>query len=186
MTEPLIALLLLFNNLLISQGDWIWPALWLMPQFAVYGGWPTSGEIDLMEMRGNRHLYSGEINVGIEQAGSTMHFGPNSNWNAYPTAHNTRNRIPGFSEGFHVYKLIWTPTMIQFQIDGSVVLTVDARSGFWARGGFEASGLDNPWVDGTIMAPFDQEFFIIMNNAVGGTGYFADQFENRSGYSKPW
>lgn len=47
-----------------------------MPRFAVYGEWPRSGEIDLMEARGNRALYSGNVNVGTEQAGSTMHYGP--------------------------------------------------------------------------------------------------------------
>jgi hypothetical protein len=47
-----------------------------MPRFAVYGDWPRSGEIDLMEARGNRQLYNGDVNVGVEQAGSTMHYGP--------------------------------------------------------------------------------------------------------------
>ncbi len=45
-------------------------------QSSVYGGWPASGEIDLLEQRSNRQLYSGNTNVGVEQAGSTMHFGP--------------------------------------------------------------------------------------------------------------
>lgn len=35
------------------------------------------------------------------------------------------------------------------------------------------------------MAPFDQEFYIIINNAIGGTNYFADHFENRD-HPKPW
>lgn len=79
--------------------------------------------------------------------------------------------------------------MLQFQIDNSVVGTIDAREGFWKRGGslFEDSGLPNPWTEGTIMAPFDQEFFVIINNAVGGTnGYFSDSLENRSGHPKAW
>ena len=37
----------------LPRGDWLWPAIWLLPQNSVYGGWPTSGEIDLMESRGN-------------------------------------------------------------------------------------------------------------------------------------
>lgn len=56
----------------MPTGDWIWPALWLMPRFALYGGWPRSGEIDLMETRGNQNLYNGATNIGVEQAGSTM------------------------------------------------------------------------------------------------------------------
>jgi hypothetical protein len=35
------------------------------------------------------------------------------------------------------------------------------------------------------MAPFDQEFYIIMNLAIGGTAYFSDGFDNRNG-GKPW
>ena len=34
-----------------------------------YGGWPQSGEIDIMESRGNR--YYG--NLGVEYMGSTLH-----------------------------------------------------------------------------------------------------------------
>jgi len=67
----------------------------------------------------------------------------------------------------------------------NLILNVDAGAGFWARGGFQSSGLPNPWVNGTIMAPFDQEFFIIMNLAVGGTNFFADHFVNRNS-PKPW
>lgn len=36
------------------------------------------------------------------------------------------------------------------------------------------------------MAPFDEEFFILMNLAVGGTqGFFGDHDQNRLG-QKPW
>ncbi len=34
----------------IGQG--LWPAIWMMPSEKIYGGWPFSGEIDLMEYRG--------------------------------------------------------------------------------------------------------------------------------------
>src|SRR5690625_1164386 len=33
----------------LSAGEGSWPAIWTMPQEAVYGGWPYSGEIDIME-----------------------------------------------------------------------------------------------------------------------------------------
>lgn len=63
--------------------------------------------------------------------------------------------------------------------------TVDARDGFWARGGFN-SDFENPWIGADKMAPFDQEFFVILNNAVGGTAFFSDTAENRNGNAKPW
>lgn len=84
-----------------------------------------------------------------------------------------------------MYKLVWTPTQLQFFYDNEHIGTVDAGSGFWNRGNFASSGLPNPWTQGTIMAPFDQEFYIIMNLAVGGTAYFDDSFVNRNN-PKPW
>lgn len=45
-----------------------------------------------MEIRGNRNLYTNSqrtVNVGVEQTGSTLHFGPRWDYNGYPTAHHT-------------------------------------------------------------------------------------------------
>lgn len=168
----------------MPAGDWLWPALWMMPKHSVYGGWPRSGEIDLMEMRGNRQLHDGATNVGVEQAGSTIHFGPQPGVNAWYTGHFTKNRYPGWDANFHLYKLIWTPNQLQFFYDNEHIGTIDAGTGFWDRGSFWSSGLENPWTQGTVMAPFDQEFYIIMNLAAGGTNYFADSFTSNP--PKPW
>ncbi|KAI9898346.1 hypothetical protein N3K66_006706 [Trichothecium roseum] len=56
----------------MPRGDWIWPAIWMMPEDSVYGEWPRSGEIDIMESRGN--------GAGYEEGGrnyyySTLHWG---------------------------------------------------------------------------------------------------------------
>ena len=37
----------------LPKGDWLWPAIWMLPKFNEYGEWPASGEIDIMESRGN-------------------------------------------------------------------------------------------------------------------------------------
>ncbi len=37
----------------LPRGDWLWPALWMLPVNDTYGAWPASGEIDIMEARGN-------------------------------------------------------------------------------------------------------------------------------------
>lgn len=170
----------------MAAGDWLWPALWLMPKSSAYGGWPRSGEIDLMEMRGNRALFADGANVGNEQAASTIHFGPSySVKNHWPKGHFTRNHEYGFDKMFHTYKLIWSPTHLTFLIDNIMMGTVDATNGFWKLGDFESSGLPNPWSEGTLMAPFDQEFYIILNLAVGGINFFADSFVNRDN-PKPW
>lgn len=169
----------------MPAGDWLWPAIWLLPTKYVYGGWPRSGEIDLVESRGNRKLFSDRTNVGSEQIGSTLHFGPKTDINGWTTAHYVKNLVPGFDEDFHVYKLVWTPEKIQFFVDEGVVGVVKAGNGFWKRGNFSGSGLPNLWQTGTKMAPFDEEFHIVINLAVGGTGYFSDSFKNED-YKKPW
>lgn len=37
----------------MPTGDWLWPAIWFLPKHNEYGNWPLSGEIDLVESRGN-------------------------------------------------------------------------------------------------------------------------------------
>ena len=55
----------------LPRGDWIWPAIWMMPRYNAYGGWPASGEIDIMESRGNAPGYP----LGGHNAyGSTLHW----------------------------------------------------------------------------------------------------------------
>lgn len=167
-------------------GDWLWPALWMMPRQSIYGGWPTSGEIDVMEMRGNRELYADGGHVGNQQASSTIHFGPSPDVkNQWPLAHLARNQLEGFDENFHSYRMSWNPTEISFWVDDILTGTINPGNGFWNYGDFGSSGYQNPWEATTDMAPFDQEFFIIMNLAIGGTNYFDDFFVNQP-YPKPW
>ena len=169
-------------------GDWLWPALWLYPSNETYGGWPASGEIDLMESRGNRELFEadGVTKMGVEQVGSTIHFGPRWDHNAYYTAIEHKRRAPGdgWDRDFHLYKLVWGPTGLQYFYDNELALDVQVGEGFWERGGFQSTDLPNPWVDATLMAPFDQEFFFIFDLAIGGN-YFGDSAINRD-YPKPW
>ena len=48
-------------------GDWLWPAIWLLPNVDSYGYWPASGEIDIMEARGNMNYKSGSALIGVQQ-----------------------------------------------------------------------------------------------------------------------
>lgn len=169
----------------MPAGDWLWPAIWLMPKSNVYGNWPMSGEIDLVETRANRKLFSGGTNIGAEQVGSTLHFGPMVNMSAWRTSHFLKNLESGFNNDFHIYKLTWTEDSISFAIDDKTFGIVEVGGGFWERGNFAESGVPNPWVDATIMAPFDEEFHLIINMAVGSTSFFSDYAENE-GYAKPW
>jgi len=57
----------------LPKGDWIWPAIWMLPKHNAYGGWPASGEIDIVESRGNDASCSAG---GRDTFGSTLHYGP--------------------------------------------------------------------------------------------------------------
>uniref|UniRef100_A0A8W7Q572 GH16 domain-containing protein n=1 Tax=Anopheles coluzzii TaxID=1518534 RepID=A0A8W7Q572_ANOCL len=152
-----------------------------------------SGEIDLLESRGNMdYRGSNGVHIGTEQFGSTLHFGPNPSLNGWESTVAYKNTAAGqgWNTGFHNYQLTWTPDYIRFSVDNQVVTQIDAGTGFWNRGNFGniAPGTENPWIHGTRMAPFDQEFYIIMNLAVGGTnGYFPDVPPASNGNrGKPW
>ena len=44
----------------LPAGDWLWPAMWMLPTQNVYGDWPLSGEIDIVESRGNGLRYTAQ------------------------------------------------------------------------------------------------------------------------------
>lgn len=132
-------------------------AIWLLPTERVFGDWPRSGEIDLVESRGNRQYQNGDgKHIGVEHFGSTLHFGPLWNQNGYQTATFSAHSSSGdgFNNGFHRFQMEWTPECITFCVDGREIGRVLAGDGFWARAGFEG---ENIWANATKMAPFDQE-----------------------------
>jgi hypothetical protein len=70
-----------------------------------------SGEIDITESRGNLNLMLDGKNIGSEMSGSTLHFGPYGELNAYDEAHFETNTPAGqgFDKDFHNFQLEWTP-----------------------------------------------------------------------------
>lgn len=67
---------------------------------------------------------------------------------------------------------------ISFSLDNQWIGTIPTGDGYFNKGQFYGY---NPWINGGPDAPYDQEFFIIMNVAVGGTsGWFQES------PSKPW
>ncbi|KAJ8935956.1 hypothetical protein NQ318_015791, partial [Aromia moschata] len=172
----------------VPAGDWLWPAIWLLPRWNQYSGWPVSGEIDMMESRGNRDLTnSAGVNIGIQQVSSSLIFGPNLHYTRYKYTHFEHNNVTGFNADFHNYQMEWTPDLIKFSIDDDIMGTVTPpEGGFWELGELASTGLESPWKSGAKMAPFDEEFYIILNLAVGSTmGYFPDDATNGNG-AKPW
>lgn len=110
----------------LNQGDWtygrieasiklpfgqgMWPAFWMLPTDNVYGGWPQSGEIDIMEFVG----FEPDVTHG------TIHYGdpwPNNSNSGGSTA------VPGASASFHTYAIEWEQNEIRWYVDGVHFLT---------------------------------------------------------------
>ena len=165
----------------LPKGDWLWPAIWMLPESEAYGGWPASGEIDIMESRGND---GGACDGGNNVFASTLHWGPAYDANGYEKTHSEYTSPTSLADDFHIYGLIWTKDRMQTYIDtpDNIVLDVDTSTEtFWEKGGW--SGRDNPWAhEKDINAPFNQNYYLVMNVAAGGTnGYFPD-----GQCGKPW
>jgi len=129
----------------IPTGGGMWPAFWMMPQDDAYGGWAASGEIDIMESANSTNWIDG-----------TIHYG--GSWPANQYSGGSYN--PGgtnFSDDFHVYAIEWEPEEIRWYVDG--VLYSTKYSWLWYSDG----------APGNPLAPFDQDFYLILNAAIGGT-----------------
>jgi beta-glucanase (GH16 family) len=105
-------------NAKLPKGDWIWPAIWMIPTHNAYGQWPASGEIDIVESRGNDASCDG----GRNSFGSTLHYGPGWPMDAWETAHADYKHPSDLSDDFHKYGLEWTDEYIKTTIDGKEVL----------------------------------------------------------------
>lgn len=172
----------------LPSGDWLWPAIWMLPVNNTYGPWPESGEIDIAESRGNNYTYS---QGGNNIVSSTLHWGPNSANDGYWRNNVKRQALhTTYASGFHTFGIEWSEKYIFSYIDTRLlqVMYVSFNEPFWTKGDFPISDsngtrLVDPWGStGRDSTPFDQDFYLILNVAVGGTnGWFED---GASG--KPW
>lgn len=122
----------------VPGGLGTWGAIWMMPTTSVYGGWPRSGEIDIME------------HVGFEK--DTIYGTPHTqNFNGMKGTQKTGAiAILDSEETFHTYAVDWTDNKIDWYVDNQLYHT------------FEKVGISpHNW-------PFDQDFHFILNVAVGG------------------
>ncbi|KAJ7149763.1 glycoside hydrolase family 16 protein [Mycena crocata] len=172
-------------------GDWLWPAIWLLPVNATYGTWPRSGEIDVVESRGNGLGYTYR---GANYVQGALNWGPSPSLNGVSKSYSwwTEKRKL-FSSGFHTYTMEWTSEWIRISVDTRLHTLLDIRFNqpFFKRGEFpqavvgpdgHLAPLEDPWAGRGNGAPFDQDFYLIMNVAIGGTnGWFPDGQGD-----KPW
>lgn len=95
----------------LPAGDWLSSAISFVPKDNVYGTWPTSGEIELVQSKGNREIIQNGVNIGSEQVNSMLHFGPYAALDGVQSAQFSRNSKPGngFNNDFHRYQMEWTP-----------------------------------------------------------------------------
>jgi hypothetical protein len=99
---------------------------------------------------------------------------PTGTWDK---THGEYKHHESLGEDFHTYGLIWTEKRMTTYFDrpDNIVLDVDMSTlSNWERGGF-SNTLNNPWKGETPNAPFNREFYLVLNVAVGGTNsYFPD------------
>lgn len=109
------------------QGDWLWPAIWMMPEpqgehgAGAYGAWPASGEIDIAEFRGNA---GSSYPDGRDSVGSTLHWGPIAEADAFwRTSGKTNLRRTDYSEAFHKFGLEWSEKYLFMYVDTRLVVS---------------------------------------------------------------
>lgn len=105
----------------MPKGSWLWPAIWMMPEDSVYGEWPKSGEIDIMESRGN---YGDDYPDGRDSAISALHWGPIAEKDAFWRTSGKHNvRRTDYSETFHTYGLEWSDNYLFTYIDSRLLVS---------------------------------------------------------------
>jgi len=122
----------------VPQGQGIWPAFWELGASISTVGWPSCGEIDIMEMRGQNPFQNlGTMHWAIDN-GSLASFG------------GSVTSPVSLAAGFHTFAVSRTTTAIKWYLDG-----VQYHEGN-ISGGINST------------SEFQAQFFILLNVAVGG------------------
>ena len=116
-----------------------WPAFWMMPQNSVYGPWPASGEIDIME---------NAPKVGNHKVFSTVH--AQGHYAGAGAGIGSKFYDSNLSSEWHTFGIMWTEEKITAYYD-------DVAVGSYTNDG-----------SGPVNWPYDKDFYIILNLAIGG------------------
>lgn len=125
----------------LPEGYGLWPAFWMLRPNT---NWPQTGEIDIMEYRGDL----------TDEVDGTLHYGsswPNNQWDG------TKYTTPvDLHTDFHEYAVEWDINGIKWFVDG-ILFKEETKS----PNSLNPQSTDDPW-------PWDEDFYIILNLAVGG------------------
>jgi len=139
----------------MPEGGGNWPAFWALGDSMTQVGWPLAGEIDIAEQGGNLPMRNS----------AAVHFSKTNDATCcenHDYVVGEEKNVANYQSDFHTYGLAWLPDRLEFYIDGEV---------FWSVSSTNVQGY---WV-------FDKPFFLIFNNAVGGSGGFGGSY---SGWSE--
>ena len=119
----------------------VWPALWMMPEKSVYGNWPRSGEIDIVET----------INEKSDELVTTIHYGHDHHRQISKTTF--LNQLTKLSNPIDHNKisLIWEDKYFEWLLNDQLVFKVNFNE-----------------VENLEPNPFLEEFYLLINVAVGG------------------
>jgi beta-glucanase (GH16 family) len=124
----------------LPSGQGLWPAFWMLFSSPSYGGWAASGEIDIMESKGQQP----------EKIYNTLHYGGTSPANTYS---GSGAYLPtGTAGSYHEYAVEWQQGEIRWYVDDQLVST--QTSWYSTAAPFPA--------------PFNINFHLLLNLAVGG------------------
>lgn len=146
------------SRLKLPQGTGMWPAFW-----SYADPWPTQGEIDILEARGNRRT----------EFQSNIFFGnaPNVPLNKNEDTSVVHRLSTDITNDFHTYELIWKANSLDILFDGSKIHTYVADS------------------KNFVAELFGKKQQIVLNLAVGGeffNGVAPSQFVNSSTMQVDW
>lgn len=123
----------------LPYGQGIWPAFWMLGENITDVGWPACGEIDIMELIGGG---DGRDN----RSHGTAHWDNNGSHASYGGSYTLESGI--FADSFHTFSIEWTPEFLRWYVDGIQFHVMD--------------------ITGAGLSEFHQDFFILLNLAVGG------------------
>ncbi|HEY9115491.1 MAG TPA: family 16 glycosylhydrolase [Bacteroidales bacterium] len=122
----------------LPYGQGMWPAFWMLGANFGSVGWPACGEIDIMEMVGG-------VN-GDKTVYSTLHWDNNGENADYGESYTLSSGI--FADEFHIFSVVWDNQQIRAYVDNVQFFSSD--------------------ITPVALSEFQNNFFIIMNLAVGG------------------